>query len=156
MRVPSGFNISVWRSRFILKANYDDIIVCELLEYGFPSGFDSIRLPKSTSKNHGGALGYAEHVDEFLRKERQLGAILRPFSKNPLDSFLMTSPLNTVEKKSYPGARRVIVDLSSPLGMSLNNGIDTDVYLGERSTVHYPSLDDLFELVVSLCTGSHL
>ena len=96
MRVPSGFNVSVWRSR-LLEGNYKDMVVCELLDYGFPIGFDSVRLPEHTSKNHGGALGYAEHVDEFLRKEQQFGAIFGPFCKNPLDSFLTTSPLNTVE-----------------------------------------------------------
>ena len=47
--------------------------------------------------------------------------------------------------------RRLIVDLSSPRGTSINDGIDTD-----RSSLSYASVDHLVALVISTGRGCFL
>ena len=56
-----------------------------------------------------------------------------------------------IPKKSKPGNWRLIVDLSSPNGTSINNGIDTD-----RSSLSYASVDHLIALVISTGRGCFL
>ena len=48
------------------------------------------------------------------------------------------------------------MDLSWPIGHSVNDGIDKDVYLGEVSVVTYPSLDNLLDIVIDLGPGCYL
>ena len=54
------------------------------------------------------------------------------------------SPLGLIPKKNKPGKWRLIVDLSSQEGSSINDGIDTDL-----SSLQYTSVDDLAALVVA-------
>ena len=56
------------------------------------------------------------------------------------------SPLNSVPKKDSL-ERRVIVDLSFPEGLAVNDGISKDLYLGEKVSVHYPTVDDFVRLI---------
>ena len=152
IHVPSGFNVSVWRDRLQL-AGFHDMELCEFLDYGFPIGYCSDRLPMPATRNHSRSYMYPHHVDAYINKEIQERATLGPFSSNPLCSFLMVSPLNTVSKKGSEDARRVIMDLSWPWGYSVNDGIAKDIYLGCEVSVHYPSLDDLLARVVELGSG---
>ena len=58
------------------------------------------------------------------------------------------SPLNSVPKKDTV-ERRLILDLSFPLGQSINDGIDKDQYLGQYSKLTLPSLDQLVQRIMS-------
>ncbi|XP_077985143.1 uncharacterized protein LOC144439784 [Glandiceps talaboti] len=58
----------------------------------------------------------------------------------------MLSPLQTVEKKNSLD-RRVVVDLSFPLGQSVNDGIPTDNYLDGPFSLSYPTVDNLTNLI---------
>ena len=44
--------------------------------------------------------------------------------------------------------RRVLADLSWPIGNSINSGIESSSYLGETFQLHYPTLDDISDLVI--------
>ena len=61
------------------------------------------------------------------------------------------SPLGVIPKRNKPGKWRLIVDLLSPQGARVNDGIDAD-----RSSLSYVSLDHLAALVVSTGRGSLL
>ena len=61
------------------------------------------------------------------------------------------SLLGLIPKKNKPGKWRMIVDLSSPRGSSINDGISSDV-----ASLQYTSIDDLAALVVSQGKGSYL
>ena len=61
------------------------------------------------------------------------------------------SPLGIIPKRNKPGKWRLIVDLSSPQGISINDGIDTD-----KSSLSYASVDHLAALVVSTGRGGFL
>ena len=63
--VPSTLNISTWRE--LLQA-YEDSVVCEFLEFGWPVGFLPTVLPIFDLRTHRGALQFPEHVTEYVNK----------------------------------------------------------------------------------------
>ena len=65
----------------------------------------------------------------------------------------MVSPINTVPKASLD-ERRVIVDLSWPLGGSVNDGISKDTYLGEIIDLHYASVEQVCRMVLEVGQGA--
>ena len=94
-------------------------------------------------------------MDHHVAKETILGATLGPFTHNPLDSKLIVSPLQTVDKKGSCN-RRVVMDLSYPEGQSVNEGIPKDQYQGELVQLKYPSIDNLVDLVRQKGVGCKL
>ena len=102
--------------------NYEDKVVVEYLKYGWPLNFVSKLPPLSDLHNHKGARDHAHAVNAFIKNEVAYGRIFGPFVTPPFDTFF-TSPLNTVPK-SDSDERRVIVDLSWPIGRGVNSGID--------------------------------
>jgi len=96
--VKSGINVDFFREKNLL--DYDDGIICELLEFGAPVGFGSNILEENKNiVNHKGALEFEDDVLKYLYKEASYGAIIGPFEKNPFNCCLKISPLNTVSKK---------------------------------------------------------
>ena len=61
------------------------------------------------------------------------------------------SPLGVIPKKNKPGKYRLIVDLSSPAGFSINDGISH-----ELSSIKYTSVDHLACLIHSIGRGALL
>ena len=68
---------------------------------------------------------------EYLEKEASNKAILGPFNSNPFKEGLKISPVNSVPKKDTD-ERRVILDLSFPRGLAVNDFISKDKYLGKQ------------------------
>ena len=147
--VPSALNIPVWRE--LLQA-YEDSVVCEFLEFGWPAGFVPTVLPIFDLRTHRGALQFPEQVTEYLNKEISLGRVAGPFDDVPFTDGFVVSPLNTVPKRDSD-ERRVIVDLSWPCGTSVNDGIPSDTYLGEPISLTYPTIDSIVDAVISLGPG---
>lgn len=150
VKIPvfSKLIVEFWRDELVF---YHDNEVCDMLQFGWPLGFDrgSVRLVNTKKvKNHRGAREFAKDIDKYIRKEFSYGAILGPFSKNPFSDDLAISPLNSVPK-SGSEERRVILDLSFPHGISVNDGIDKNRYLDERVELHYPNVDNFIEIIKS-------
>jgi len=61
------------------------------------------------------------------------------------------SPIGLIPKKNRPGKWRLIVDLSSPTGKNINDGIRTD-----WSSLSYTSVDHLAALIVTEGRGAYL
>ncbi|KAL9965660.1 hypothetical protein ACROYT_G029497 [Oculina patagonica] len=146
--VPSRLNIPLWRS---LLASYDDYIVCDYLEFGWPIGYVRNSLPVTQQRNHQGATLFPEAIDKYLQTERSYGAVLGPFASNPFSSDVVLSPLNSVPKGEFE--RRIIVDLSWPIGASVNDGIPSKQYLGEDFSLVYPTVDDVAARILALGPG---
>ena len=145
-RIPvvSKLNIAFIRS---MLSDYQDTLLCDLLEFGFPLGHNGESLITKKPRNHTGARDFPEFIVKYLQKELEYKAIIGPFKINPfLNSNLVLSPLNSVPK-STPGERRVILDLSFPSENCVNKGISKDWYLGEPVCLKYPSVDDLVQLI---------
>ena len=81
-------------------------------------------------------------------------AIVGPFAKYPCDNGHI-SPFMTRDK---PGSkhRRVIIDLSWPLGSSVNAGIDKASYMGTDFILVLPTLDNITDQLKALGRGAHL
>ena len=74
--------------------------------------------------------------------------MLGPFSDPPIEN-LHISPFMTRDKSSSTN-RRVIIDLSWPLGNSVNSGVESDSYLGTDFILTYPSVDNITDEVLKL------
>ena len=148
----SNFNIPLWRE---LLSDYNDNIVCDFLEFGFPLDFDkSVQLSINERRNHKGARDYPEFVDQYLHSEVEKLRIAGPFKTNPLSIPIIVSPLNSVPKRCSD-ERRVIVDLSWPLGKgSVNSGISKEFYLQEKIESHYASVEEVCQMVLRIGPGA--
>ena len=87
-------------------------------------------------------------VSEAIKKELSRGHTSGPFPEPPFHPF-HCSPLGAVPKKD--GLFRIILDLSSPRGCSVNEGISR-----EEFSVKYTSFDDAVALVRSLGQGAFM
>lgn len=108
--------------------------------YGFKLGFQDNEL-KSCINNNKSSIEYETKVDEAILKELNRGHTVGPFASPPFK--LHCSPLGAAPKKD--GTVRVVLDLSSPHGHSVNDGITKEDY-----SVSYSSFDDAVEMVKRL------
>ena len=77
---------------------WDDQLV-DLLEFGFPLGFDRSLNLISVEDNHKSAKDYEEHVKHYLQEELDHGATLGPFKSKPIN--LHVSPIMTRDKPDF-------------------------------------------------------
>ena len=120
------------------------------LRWGFHVGFhrarDSLR---SSRRNIPSAYEHPEVVDKYLLAEQAAGRILGPFPSPP--HGLHISRFGVIPKKSQPGKWRLIVDLSSPHGFSVNDGVSEAL-----CSLRYPSFDLAIKLLLRQGQGALL
>ena len=117
---------------------------------GFRIGYDRDRAPLRPSQgNHPSSFANPAVLRSNINSETSLGRVVGPLPP-AWSSAIHCSPLGLVPKSS-PGKWRTIVDLSSPSGASVNDGIDARL-----CTLTYASLDDAVELITKLGRGSEL
>ena len=133
---------------------YWDVQLIDLLRFGFPLEYNRSFTLCCERENHASAIQYPSHVDAYLQDETKYGAILGPFSTNPM-SNCHYSPFLTREK-SGSDKRRVIIDLSWPQGCSVNSGIDKNSYLGVDFALTFLSVDHITAELTHLGTAAHL
>ena len=117
--VNTTFNIHLWRK---LLTNFDDHLVLDYLEYGFPLD-TKLHNYVLNVENHTSAKSFPGDVSEYFAQETAMFAMLGPFSESPLE-MLHCSPLLTRPKDITH--RRVIVNLTWPKGDSINSNTTTD------------------------------
>ena len=146
-RIPvnSQFNLQAWTDMLV---GYWDVQLPELLNFGRNYTLSSDK------RNHSSAVQYQGHVDAYLREETGFGAILGPFTENPIDNCHY-SPFLTREK-SGSDKKRVIIDLSWPHGFFVNDGIDKNSYLRTDFSFTFPSVDNITSELTRLGTAAHL
>jgi hypothetical protein len=116
---------------------------------GFTSGFrlqSHGPVTPHRSKNHGSAEKLPNVTFGMIMQELQASRIAGPFHNSPFPN-LVISPLGLVPKKD--GKHRLIHDLSSPFGTSVNDSIQH-----ADSTVQYETLDDFIKLVKRFGTNA--
>ena len=97
------------------------------LQHGFRLGFQPARKLKHARKNKPSAFQNPKVIDDYLATEVAHGRVAGPFPSPPLPN-LQVSSFGVIPKKGQPGKWRLIVDLSSPHGSSVNDGIDADEF----------------------------
>lgn len=115
--------------------------VCSGFRHGFDIGFVG-EVSSTRPRNLLSAIENPDPVTEAIRKELSRGHTSGPFIVPPVAPF-HCSPLGAVPKKD--GTYRIILDLSSPRGWAVNEGISKDDF-----SVKYSSFDDAVTLVRSL------
>ena len=78
-----------------------------------------------------------------------------PFKSNPFLQPIGISPLNTRDKKDST-EKRIILDLSFPDSLVVNEGIDKSQYLGVKIDWRLPTVDTLAQLMIDKGVGSLL
>ena len=121
--------------------------ISEGFRIGFDYGFRSSL--RSCSRNMGSAYDHPDVVSSYLGGERAH----RP-EKGPLPPSAATtqvSSLGVIPKCHQPDKWRLILDLSSPRGRSVNDGIARDL-----CSFSYISVADIASVVLSLGQGTLL
>ena len=111
------------------------------LRYGFHIGFDDSQSCHRARRN---LLSTSEHpqvVRDYLASECAAGRVMGPL---PVEEFpqVQLSPFGVIPKKS-PGKWRLITDLSSPEGYSVNDGISSAV-----CSLNYVTIEDAAKAVM--------
>ena len=92
------------------------------IQEGFRIGFDYRRQSgQKASRNMRSAGENPEPIDRYVQAELQAGRLIRLSGNFPV----RTSRLGVIPKPHQPGKWRLITDLSSRKGESINDGIDT-------------------------------
>ena len=110
---------------------------------------DAGRL-RACSRNHPSCIANPTVVDLHIARELAAGRLVGPLPSR-LREQVHTSPLGLVPKGHVAGQWRLIVDLSSPMSSSINDGIAKDL-----CSVRYASMDKAFDLKRALGPGTKL
>ena len=116
------------------------------IKEGFHIGFDRLLPLTSAKHNLPSTRDHPEVVDHYITGELEKKRLIRPVSSSALVScgYIHCSPFGVISKKGSD-AWRLIVDLSSPAGSSINNGIRED-----WASLHYVSVDQAAQKALDL------
>ena len=146
--VASQLHVDKWQS---LLTDYWDQQLLQLLQFGFP--LEGCPLQHKVG-NHSSANEFPADVDAYIEEECKFGALLGPFDANPIENA-HSSPFMT-RNKPNSDIRRVIIDLSWPLGASVNSVIDKSTYLDAPFKLAFPTVDDIMSELKCLGRGALL
>ncbi len=100
---------------------------------------------KSSPLNMPSADEHPEVVDNYIREEVASERLVEMAGSEAERLGIHTSPFGVIPKKNKPNKGRLILDLSSPTGQSVNNGIGK-----ELASLSYVSVDDVVNRVQQL------
>ena len=118
------------------------------IRLGFKLGFNHTPHTRSAKRNKKSADDHPTVTDEYLANEVSLGRVAGPFV-HPLIPQLHISSFGVIPKNGQPGKWRLIMDLSSPAGSSVNDGIDVDSF-----SLQYTRVDDIIKMVSKFGFGA--
>ena len=101
--------------------------VLQGIKDGFRLGCDKPVALKSARRNKLSAYQHSGVTDVYLDNEVRLGCVVGSFDAPPVQNLHISS-FGVIPKKGQPGKWRLIVDLSSPQGHSVNDGIDPETW----------------------------
>ena len=103
-------------------------------------------------RNHKGASDFPHAIDNYLSSEIGRHVVIGPFAHHPFSCPVVVSPLNSVPKPDTT-ERRIILDLSWPVGSSINDGIPSGIYLDQEIELVYPTVDLIADRVAAHGSG---
>lgn len=118
---------------------------------GFKVGYSHNRAHlRSRNINHPSARHNQTVVDDRITAELVAGRLLGPLPP-PLARLVHTSPLGLVPKQHQSNRWRLICDLSSPYGGSVNDGISPGL-----CSLQYAKVDNAVAIILQLGRGTQL
>ena len=122
----------------------------EWLTYGWPiSCPPNWKDPTPTFANHASAEAHPLAIKKYIEKEIHKGGVCSPFPHIPFKERVGVSPLSTRDKKDSMD-KRIIMDLSWPIGDSVNSGIGKDQFMGMPAKLSFPNIDAIARRVGEL------
>ena len=97
------------------------------------------------------ATEHPEPIDRYLQEELRAGRVIRLNGGEEGVSGIHVSRFGVIPKPHQPGKWRLITDLSSPKGSSVNDGVAPAL-----CSVSYASVDDAVRCIASLGRGALL
>lgn len=149
--VTSPLHWEAWKDALALHPDgqYVNYLVAGLKE-GFRIGFDyRTHRCRKCKENMRSAKQHPQVVREYIQKECEAGRILGPLDPQ-LFPEVHVSRFGVIPKTD-PGKWRLILDLSSPEGSSVNDGISP-----ERCSLSYMTVDDAARAIKKTGRGSQL
>ena len=147
--ITTTLNLDVWESALVTHPDRELAqYVCVGICHGFRIGFNYHRarlIP--VHRNMKSAMEHGEVVERYLGEEQEVQRVLSPF-KRSLFPEVHVSPFGVIPKAD-PGKWRFILDLSSPCGNSVNDGIAK-----ELCSLSYVTVDDIATRVLKLGKGA--
>jgi hypothetical protein len=130
-------------------ASHPDQAYAEFLRrgiwYGFRVGFNCSQPLKLAKRNYESALQQPSHAQCYIDEEVRAGRL----RQLPGDSGAHWSPIGLVPKDHQPDKFRLIIDLSSPAGHSVNDGINPNL-----TSLKYSNVTDAVALVKKAGVGA--
>ena len=148
----SHLNTKRWAE---LLTDYHDTQLIPHLRFGFPLGFATNRVSAANTCNHASTIANRHAVDKYLATELAHHAIAGPFTQAPFEQWFHVSPMMLRDKKNTD-EKRVIVDLSWPIGQSVNSSIPYDTYEGSPFTLSLPTAEDLAQAILAVPPTAYL
>lgn len=146
--ISTPLNVQAWRAALASHPQRDWVdSLLRGMQFGFRLGFQSEVNCRSSVKNHPSAQEHPQVIRDFLKQQVETGHAIGPLDPNSCHGVVVSS-LGVVPKAT-PGKFRVIVDLSSPSGHSIN-----DYLRREWTHVSYSSVDDAALLMHALGPGT--
>ena len=119
------------------------------LKEGFHIGFEASSVAlRSASSNMHSALVHPSVIDAYLETEVSCGRVAGPFTTLPFPD-LHISRFGVIPKNNQPGQWRLILDLSSPEGHSVNDGIPKPLF-----SVQYVTVDSFIDGIMARGRGT--
>ena len=112
------------------------------MKEGFRVGFRRDYKYKRASGNMRSAIMNPKQVADFIQAEVQAGRVIGPLQDI---REVHVSRFGVIPKQGQPGKWRLILDLSSPHGSSVNDG-----YVPELSSIRYATVDDAVQKILHL------
>ena len=142
-----------WSSELTTHPDKDFVgWICRGIERGFRIGFaDNDVGLQSARGNMLSAMERPEVVTDYLKGELASHHLHLAGTTASMGLPVHLSPLGVIPKKGRPNCWRLIMDLSSPHGHSVNDGIAKDM-----CSLHYTSIDDAASKILTLGKGAML
>ena len=136
--ITSPLRISAWEKGLLCHPDRGfAVYVSNRIREGFRVGFNYRSAHcRQASGNLKSVRDHKEVVTKYIQGERGAGRLLGPFQRDKMPG-VHVSPLGVIPK-SEPGKWRLILDLSSPEGGSVNDGITK-----ELCSLSYMSVDEV-------------
>ncbi len=150
--VKTPLRPDVWES---MLARHPDRSLAEWasrgIRRGFRVGFQGQRDNlKAAWQNLSSAKKHPQVMEKYLLEEKRSGRVIAVGRVDQTAKLgVLCSPFGVIPKKGKVGKWQLIVDLSSPAGHSINDGID-----GGLSSLSYTSVDDVMRRVLELGWGA--
>ena len=117
------------------------------ISYGFRIGYSATHQQlRQAPGNHKSVHSNPDEVDKYIAAELAAGKLIE--SQSP-STNVHISPIGIIPKPHQPGKFRLIVDLSAPMGGSVNDGIVADM-----CSVKYANVDSAIDLLKQTGKGA--